>query len=92
VGPGPGGNFPHLNISATTVIQSTAGTLNSFIVTTAGAAGAVYDNNSTSTGNVAANLIAVVPAAVGPVVLNWPCKVGITYVPGAAQVANFATS
>ncbi len=81
-----------LNVAATTVISPNPGILTTFIVTTAGAVGAVYDNNSTSSGNTAANLIAVVPAAVGPVTVNWTCKVGITYVPGAAQVANFAFS
>ena len=52
-----------------------------------GAAGAVYDFGA-ATGYGAANLLAVVPATVGPITLNVPCKVGIVYVPGAAQVAN----
>lgn len=92
LGPSSGGNFTKLNISTTTVISANPATMVTVVVTTAGAAGAVYDNNSTSTGNTAANLIGVVPAAVGPIVFNWRCKVGITYVPGAAQVANFAYS
>lgn len=92
LGPIPGGNKTLRNVSAATVIKSTAGTIVTVSVTVAGAAGALYDNNSTSTGNTAANLIAVVPAVVGIYALNWPCAVGITYVPGAAQVASFAFS
>jgi hypothetical protein len=60
-------------------------------VTTAGAAGATYDSNSTS-GNTAANQIAVIPAVVGVYDFEWPCKIGITYIPGAAQVASFSFS
>jgi len=91
-GPNPGGNFTKLNIAATTVVSAVPGILTTFIVTTAGAVGAVYDNNSTTVGNTPANLIAVVPAAVGPVTVNWTCKVGITYVPGSLQAANFSFS
>ncbi len=92
-GPTSGASSSTLNVSATTVIATTpAGgpnrTLCVIVVTTAGAAGAVYDYGAT-TGYGAANLLAVVPATVGPITLNVPCKVGIVYVPGAAQVANF---
>jgi len=95
LGPLPGGAYPTLNVTANTVIATTpAGgpkrVLHRIVVTVAGAAGAVYDNASTSTGNTAANLIAVVPATVGVVDLEWPCSTGITYIPGAAQVANFS--
>ena len=94
LGPLPGGDFSALGVSATTVIATTpAGgpkrVLVSFNVTTAGAAGALYDFAATS-GFGAANLICVVPATVGSYTLNWPCSVGIVYVPGAAQVASFS--
>jgi hypothetical protein len=92
LGPSPGGNATALNLAAATVIKDAAGTVFTVSVTVAGAVGALYDNDSTSTGNVAANLIAVVPAVVGTFALNWPCATGITYVPGAAQVASFAFS
>ena len=94
LGPCPAGNFSTLNVAASTVIATTPATgpkriLFTIVVTTAGAAGAVYD--TTTIGAIgAANLIAVVPATVGPVVLNWPCSAGIVYIPGAAQVANFS--
>lgn len=56
-------------------------------VTTAGAAGAVYDA-ANATGAVAANLIGVIPAVVGPVLFDWPLLNGLYVVPGAAQVCN----
>lgn len=92
IGPRPGGTASKLNVSATTVIKATPGTLFRVNVVTAGAVGAVYDNNSTSTGNTAANLIAEIPAVVGTYKFVWPAFVGITYVPGAAQVAAFSYS
>lgn len=91
MGPGPGGAFTKLNISTSTVIKADPGTLVSFVVTTAGAVGSIHD--CALVGDItAANLVAVVPATVGPVTLNWTCKVGIVYIPGAAQVANFGYS
>lgn len=56
-------------------------------VTTAGAVGAVYDA-ANAAGAVAANLIAVIPAVVGPVLVDWPLLNGLYVVPGAAQVCN----
>jgi hypothetical protein len=62
-------------------------------VITAGAAGAIYDNNSVSTGNTAANQIGTIPAVVGTYPFyGWPCAIGITYVPGAAQVISVSYS
>jgi hypothetical protein len=90
LGPLPGGNSSALGVASSTVIKNGAGTLARISVTTAGAVGAVYDNNSTSTGNTSATLIAVVPATVGIYTLDWPCQTGITYVPGAAQVASIS--
>ena len=92
LGPRPGGTASKLNVSATTVIKASPGTLFRVNVVTAGATGAVYDNASTSTGNTAANLIAEIPAVVGSYEFTWPAFTGITYVPGAAQVAAFAFS
>lgn len=56
-------------------------------VTTAGAAGAVYDA-ATAAGAVAANLIGVIPATVGPILFDWPLLNGLYVAPGAAQVCN----
>jgi hypothetical protein len=76
-----------LNITAATVVKATPGRAVMVIVTTAGAAGALYDHSTTS-GVGAANLIAVIPATVGTYLFDWPCLVGIVAVPGAAQVCG----
>lgn len=57
------------------------------IVTTAGAAGAVYDG-AVAGDAVAANLIGVIPATVGPILFDVPLLKGLLVVPGAAQVVN----
>jgi hypothetical protein len=91
LGPRPGGNASALDLSSTTVVKSSPGTLYRVSVTTAGAAGAVYDYASSS-GYGAANLIGTVPATVGVYEFEWPCAVGIVYVPGSAQVASISFS
>jgi hypothetical protein len=78
-----------LNLSVATVVKPAPGRVARVIVTTAGAAGSLYDA-STQAGALPANLIAAVPATLGPIVLNWPCLAGILYVPGAAQVASIS--
>lgn len=82
-----GGRQSSLNITAGTVVKAAPGKLWTFTVTTAGAAGAVYD--TTTTGSVAAsNLIAVIPATVGVYQIAFPVLRGIVVVPGAAQVVS----
>lgn len=58
------------------------GRLRTFSVIVAGAAGAIYDAVG-----VAANQLAVIPAAVGVTnfVGGWPCTAGLYIVPGAGQ-------
>lgn len=76
-----------LGLSASTVIKATPGRVLNVNVTTAGVAGAMHD--ATTVGGVsAATLIAVVPATVGPLVLNWTCNAGIVYIVGAGQVVS----
>lgn len=88
--PRPGGNASHLNISAETVVKAFPGTVFTVVVTTAGsAAGAVYDAATTS-GDVAANLVATLPNTVGVYNLSFPCANGILVVPGTAQVVSVA--
>ena len=76
-------------ISTTKLIKKGIGRLARVSVTTAGAAGAVYDWNSTSSEG-AANLIGVIPATVGIYYFDWPFTLGLLYVPGAAQVASIS--
>jgi hypothetical protein len=83
------------NISASTLLKgpltdaNAMGRVYSFNVTTAGAAGAIYDS-STVAGVAAGKLIAVIPAVVG--VYNftegYPFNEGLVVAPGAAQVVS----
>lgn len=57
------------------------------IVTTAGAVGAIYDAANVA-GATAANLVFVIPAAVGVYPIDWPIVAGIYVAPGAAQILN----
>ena len=78
-------------LSASTLVKAGAGRLVRVSVTTAGAAGAIYDS-ATIAGAGASNLIGVVPATVGIYFFDWPTINGIVYVPGAAQVVSIAFS
>ena len=72
------------SLKATTQIAAGPGRVCTVIVTTAGAAGAIYDSaDATATSNP----IFVVPATLGIYVLNMPVRYGIVYAPGSAQVA-----
>jgi hypothetical protein len=78
------GLFTSLNITAATVIKASPGRLVRISVIVAGAAGTA--NDCTTTGAAAAaNEVAVIPAAIGPVLLDWPCLTGIVVAPGAGQ-------
>lgn len=81
------GRSAALAISAATTIKVGPGRVVRLIVTTAGAAGTVNDCAKPSDA-AAGNLVAVIPAAVGPVMIDVPCQVGITITPGAAQVLS----
>ena len=83
-----GGVKTALGVSASTVIKAGPGRIGRVSVTTAGAAGAIYDS-LTVAGVGASNLIAVIPATVGIYTVDFPVTNGIVYVPGASQVASF---
>lgn len=91
--PSAGGSANKLNVTAATVIKATPGTLFTVSVIVAGSTvGAVYDSASTS-GNTAADQVAVIPDTVGIVNANaFPCLVGITVVPGTGQTLAVAWS
>ncbi len=76
-----------LNIAAATVVKGSPGRLVRINVIVAGAAGTANDCATTGAA-AAANEIAVIPAAIGPLLLDWPCAAGITIAPGAAQVVS----
>ena len=84
------GTKSSLNITAATVVQTVAAgaqRIVRFVVTTAGAAGALYDASTTG-GASAASLIAVMPATVGIYDLNFPVASGVLVVPGSGQVVS----
>lgn len=76
-----------LNLAASTVVKAGAGRLMKVSVNVAGAVGTVNDCLTTGAA-AAANQIGVIPAVVGVYTFDFPCSVGIVYVPGAAQVAS----
>jgi len=70
-----------LNITDTTVIKTVPGRICTVNVLIAGTSvGTVFDHAATS-GLVTANLVAVIPEAVGTYVINFPCAVGIVITP-----------
>lgn len=76
-----------LNITSATVLKAQPGTVLSFAVLVAGAAGTINDCATTGTA-AAANAICALPAAVtaGMAPVGISTTVGIVIVPGAAQV------
>jgi hypothetical protein len=91
--PGPfppsGATNTALYCNGATQVKTGAGVVNQVSVLVAGAAGTIYD--CVGTANLAtANEVAVIPATVGVVALNFPCLVGILYVPGASQIASIS--
>lgn len=93
--PRAGGNANHLNITATTVIKATPGTVYRVIVNTAPTgAGGVYDVATTG-GAAAANLICEIPTGLtAPVIydLTFPCTTGIVVNPGTGGVVSVSYS
>lgn len=78
-----------LNLAASAVVKAGPGRLMKASVNVAGAVGTV--NDCLTTGAAAAgNQIGVIPAVVGVYTFDWPCLVGIVYVPGAAQVVSIS--
>jgi hypothetical protein len=77
-----------LNIAAPGVVLKNApGRLGTVNVLVAGAVGGVYDC-ATLGAAAAANQIMVIQAVVGQFKMDWPCKLGIVVIPGAAQVVS----
>jgi hypothetical protein len=54
------------------------------VIVAGSAAGAVYDSKAT-TGNSAANQVAVLPNTVGTYLIDMPCFTGIVVAPGTGQ-------
>jgi hypothetical protein len=76
----PGGNSAALNVTAAAVIKATPGLLYRINVVTAGSAGNLVLNDTTTTGGATtANEIISIPFGSLPVTipLGWPCASGI---------------
>lgn len=90
-GPQPGGARSTLNVTATTVIKASPGTLYRVVVVKPPtAAGGIYDSATTS-GLGASNLIDAIGtglAASYVFSLEWPCQNGITINPGTGGVMS----
>jgi len=82
------GTKTFFDIAAATVIKSAAGRIAKVSVIVAGSTnGAIYDATSTS-GNTAANQLAVIPEAVGVYLIDMPAFNGIVIAPGTSQVVT----
>lgn len=86
--PTPYGNYTHLGITSATVVKTGPGVVVTVVEIVSGSSsGAVYDSTST-TGNSAANQVAVIGSpgpANGLLPVNMPCINGIVVVPGTGQ-------
>lgn len=76
-----------LYVDSGQTIKSGPGFVSRANVIVAGAAGALYDCIGTADA-ATGNEIAVVPATAGPTVIDCPFQTGLTYIPGASQVAT----
>lgn len=77
------------SVAAATVLKVGTGRAAMASVITAGAQGALHDCATTGAA-ASTNLIAAIPATVGNYLIDMPYWVGLTYVPGAAQVASIS--
>lgn len=77
-----------LTAASTTLLKAGSGRVGRVAVTTLGTGtGAVYDS-ATTAGIGAANLIAIIPEAVGVTDIDFPYHNGLVVVTGAAMVAS----
>jgi hypothetical protein len=83
------GSKTALYVQTSLVLKAAPGTIARVNVLVAGAQGTVNDCTATAAA-VTANEIAVIPATVGPVALDFPCLSGITVVPGSGQIISVA--
>lgn len=76
----------HLNITGNTVVKNTAGRVFTVVVEVAGSGNGSVNDAATTVAGSAANLIAVTPQTVGPILMGgFPCANGIVVLPGTGQ-------
>ncbi|MGC9271242.1 hypothetical protein [Acidiphilium sp.] len=79
------GTLTARNITSATVIKPAAGVpIIAQVIVAGTTTGAVYDAAAT-TGDVAANQVAVIPETVGAYRIETPCQTGILIVPGTGM-------
>lgn len=77
---------PALNITASTALKASAGTIAVVNVAVAGsAAGAVHDCATVGAASAANKIADLTDANTGTYTLNWPCATGITIIVGTGQ-------
>lgn len=74
-----------LNLTAATVVKSTAGRCVRITVVVAGSAAGTANDVATTGAVAAANEFFSIPNTVGTYFLDWPCAAGITIAPGTGQ-------
>lgn len=83
--PPASGRSSRLFINGTTVVKAVPGTVIQLNVLAAGSGTGTVNDCATTAAVATANEIAVIPETVGPLLLNFPCLVGITITPGTGQ-------
>ena len=79
-----------LNVSANTLVKATKGRIVKVNVNVAGSTnGAIYDSASIA-GAATANLVAIIPEAVGVYVIDMPVFNGIVVSPGTSMVLTIS--
>jgi hypothetical protein len=80
------GTKTFLNVTAKTLVKATQGRIVKINVLVAGGTntGSVWDS-ATSAGTATANLVAVIPDAVGSYIIDFPCANGIVVDPGTGN-------
>lgn len=83
-----GGTLNSYDITAATVIKATPGRIVKVVVQIAGSGTGTVNDCATTGAAAITNQVAVVPEAVGPIQLDWPCTAGIVVVPGTGQTLS----
>ena len=85
------GTKSFLNVTTKTLVKATPGRIAKINVLVAGGTntGAIYDH-ATTTGTAAANLVAVIPDAVGSYTFDFPCATGIVVDPGTGNTVSIS--
>jgi hypothetical protein len=76
-----------LNLSTTTLVKTGSGRIATLSITTAGTASGGLFDAATVDAATSANLLVVVPDAIGVFAVNMTYQNGLVYIPGTGQTA-----